>query len=395
MNKQIQLNNQQLTNKVNLNKRRNALIKNQLEPLIPIRRNAEKNAGLAKRVYNQASDVVRRAQIEQQQSVAVDTMADYIHALLHPMNYTLNTRAPLSPVGLTHQHSFSFTREYLVNTQGQFALIVPVSSLARFNSSSTSSPILYLLDSGNYNITLNNNAVAAGVTVADTQALAAMGVTTNTYDAGYVASFGMSITTAGMATNDKRGTLYVAEDRDNEYRIVYPGQAGSEVPYNAELNAYYLTNTTALPIRKKYDISSDSRAIHYSYIPGWSSTNPWMETPAAVAENSTITRDLPTCKKFILNGTGFPAGAKLSVAYYGTIQYDPNFANMTNKSPFATTCFVDPDPIYRYLEGRTDLILSNTTDETHSDIISVVVPNVPKAPVKLSRIGLGSQLQYS
>lgn len=375
-------NNPKNNGRVNLNTINNK-INNLSQKLVP----NSNQISLSFKQRNEMEDVLLRANTEKlEDSFKIETMSDYLHAVLHPKT-TGNSRLPLYFGGPTYQKRFDISKNYPVNAVGAFHMITVPAQLAQFDKISTSSMFLYTSAASTWDPTTGVSTIADVDVRAEIGIANTLSLDSTITDNCYLSSFGMEIKLTSTSLQDRKGTLFIAEDREEAGLRATSSAAGSGSLLTAELNKYYVTNMSRCDHYREMDLTPQDACVRYTYIyPNSYSSAALVYTPATNNTSTQVTTVGSVFKKIAIAATGLPVGSTINIRYFGSVQMEPLITVKDIYNTSFNQCYINPDPFLRYIEQIRSVVLKEGNDDEHHDILPKILgPNSYSKPVTLLR----------
>jgi hypothetical protein len=329
--------------------------------------------GRAKRQLDRVTQLVKEAQFYSPEiDLPVDTMRGYLNMLIHedaPVLY----RMPLLPMARSHLRRSRFRISMPVDsTNGRaFFSIKPV-DLGKGNNDSISSVVPILANSSyNPNSTANAFNAAAGSWTPIIWSNQGINLEQGQIDRTTVVALHLCATITGVSQLEKKGKIYIAQDRCNKY-YAGPNSAPDSIVLPALVNTYPLSALSKLYHSKSIEVANmDSKsAIEYHYIPaqGYSTIS---RTVNRVYTATGSAEDIDE-NRLIIIIDGADANMNIVLDFEVILQLEPDI-NYLNTYPVApSTCYINPDPELRYLENVKDVVLRVNKSEGH--LVDQVIP---------------------
>jgi hypothetical protein len=251
------------------------------------------------------------------------------------------------------------------STNGRAFFSIKPAELGKGNNSSTASVVPILA-----NISYNPNSVtnilnaAIGTWTPIIWSSQGINLEQGQIDRTTVIAFHLCATITGVSQLEKKGKIYIAQDRCNRY-YSGPNSLVESTAISALVNKYPLSALSKLYHSKSIEVANmDSKsALEYHYIPaqGYSSI---ARTTSGVYTASGTGDDIDE-NRLIIIIDGADANMNLVLDFEVILQLEPD-VNYLNTYPVApSTCYINPDPELRYLENIKDVVLRVNKSEGH------------------------------
>ena len=305
---------------------------------------------------------------------------DYLHQILHYRASETIHKIPLNINGPTYSKRSRFQIELSVNAQGNVFYAFPPSFLCAFTATSGNFPVIYVNVDG-YNPSANNNSLGTIAALIDSRVTNANGtnITAGVFDAAQTTTCNIRATVAGVSPINRKGTIYIAEDRDSNWVAITGAQSSNEI--NNIVNNYTISNITKLYHNNIFDMSVNTTGdiATYHYIPEYTYSNPIVYRPAPVSTGGvTIGVDNCAAKIFFLIGSGLDTSCRILLNFEIIQECEVNIDQLNNYPVSYTNCYSNPDPYLQYLSSRREMVVTQPSQYSHKTQVQNLLVDRPK-----------------
>jgi len=288
-----------------------------------------------------------------------DPFSKYIHTLLHENSPKVLT--PLTPFK-AHLKRVYYQDTLSVNASGNAILLLQPTVLSLFGSSSTASPVLYCNETA-YD---PNAASQVGLTGGwNTNLVSALNINTSAFAKCRVAGVHIMVTMTGVSNLDKKGTIHLAQDTDEDY---FYGTSSDTAQNEYALVKYSIQDLPRKTFYKSVEIvNMDSRsAIEYHYIP---ITNQDLtrqyNLPSTISTSSQGVYPNGLGKRFAMLIQGADTATQFKIRYQFDLECQVDTDYVNDYPPEWSRIFVDSEPTVQLLGQREDFALRVNQNEGH------------------------------
>jgi hypothetical protein len=282
------------------------------------------------------------------------TMKQYIHTLLDD-DYPTVERKPLNDMGRTHVKKVKYRVAMTVSSNnGNLFAALPPQLLAACASGSTASPF-YLSNSTEYtpssssnNITTTSNFDIGIVGTSGTD------IALNKFWEVYVENCHVGVTLSGVSNLDKKGKLYMCEARRSNWGY---GISTTVDLTTTAMNELTLADIIKLKHYKEVEIMNmgPEFAHEYHYIPERGYSNEQHVTPT---DKSSAANDYGDMKGLVLIVSGAAVTTQVIFDITIGLRLRPKTVYYNTYPSAYSNCFLNPDPVLRYLEQDEDCVIA-------------------------------------
>lgn len=272
---------------------------------------------------------------------------------------------PLLSMGRSFLKKIKYRVSIPVSAYGRSFCAVKPLDLAYSDVNSTVSPFCKItLDTYDPNSTVNSLPDAANMFDLGILGINGTGIGVDEFDVSSIISFHACINLTGVSQLNKKGQIYIAEDRSNFYaKAMNP--TGNGAIASTYCNKYPLSSLAKLYHSKRVEIANmdSSSALEYHWIPAQSYANTQAFRPHSLTSNAT--GQGTNEKHLIVIVEGADPTTILSWNIEIVLQMEPNVSYLNNYPVEPTTCLLNPDPELRLLEQDKNVVIRTNNKEGH------------------------------
>jgi len=334
--------------------------------LQPRKQPVKNNNGLgrAKRRYNQSELIIKQSRnVENIPDMNIAPLTGYVRQLIHE-NCDILYRMPLMPMGRSFLKRVKYRVSIPVSTAGRLFTAIKPSYLAYYANGSTASPFCTINNAAYDPNSVANVFANGGLFDHGIVSTEGLNVAQAEFDQICVVSFHCCLSITGVSNLNKKGQIYIAEDRSNGYYSA----TDIDDSYGAQnyCNAYPMSSLAKLYHCKKVEIpnTDSSSVIEYHYVPARSYSDMTIVRPSD--KTVSATGEGNNNKHFIVIVDGADSTTQIVYNFEIVLQMEPKTSYLNNYLTAPTTCLLNPDPVLRVLEQDKDVVLRTDVKQGHN-----------------------------
>ena len=329
---------------------------------------------------NQIRNLVAKAKMHSEvvKKPSNSTLSDYLHQLLHFNASEKIYKIPLNINGPTYSKRSRFSLNITPSSNGNLFYAFPPSFTSRFNINATGTPAIYVRSSA-YDPSSNVNALGTVLPLTDPRIISAAGINmqAGVFDAAQLTTCNIRLTISGVSALNRKGQIYIAEDRDTSWTVIQTTQTATEI--DSVVNQYNIPNITKLYHHRIFDLSvnTDNNVATYHYVPEYTYANPIVHSPFNLSGVGTTTIGVDGCsaKIFMLVGAGLDPYTIITLSFEMVHEVEVNIDNLNNYPVSYSDCYTNPDPELQYLSSTKEMVITTMDQYSHKSKIENLIAN--------------------